>query len=69
MNKLMTTAFVAASMLVGSAFAAQTDKMAPKTAAKTVTTAAPDAKTKVAKKHHHKKAKKSTVTASATPAK
>ena len=47
MNKIITTAFAAASLLVGSAFAGQTaGKMAP----------AADAKTTVVKKHH--KAKK-----------
>jgi hypothetical protein len=51
MNKIITTAFAAASLLVGSAFAAQTGKMDAKTAPATT-----DAKTTVVKKHH--KAKK-----------
>ena len=70
MNKLMTTAFVAASMLVGSAFAAQANKSDVKSTDKTVTTAEPGTKTTVAKKHHHKKAKKSAATTpAAAPAK
>ena len=70
MNKLMTTAFVAASMLVGSAFAAQTGKTDVKSTEKTVTTTDAGTSTKVVKKHHHKKAKKSAAAATAAaPAK
>lgn len=69
MNKLIATAFVAASMLVGSAFAAQTEKTVTQSTDKTVTTSAPN--TKIAKKHHHKHSKKTvtTTTTSVTPAK
>ena len=68
MNKLIATAFVAASMLVGSAFA-QT-KMESKSTEKTVTTTDAGTKTTVVKKHHHKKAKKSaTMAPAAAPAK
>jgi hypothetical protein len=70
MNKLITTAFVAASMLAGSAFAAQTNKMESKSTGKTVTTTDAGTKTTVVKKHHHKKAKKSAAaTTAAAPAK
>lgn len=70
MNKLITTAFVAASMLVGSAFAAQANKTDVKSTEKTVTTTDAGTTTKVVKKHHHKKAKKSAAAATAAaPAK
>ena len=64
MNKIITTAFAAASLLVGSAFAAQTaGKMDAKTPAATT-----DAKTTVVKKHHHKNKKHNKSAVAVAPA-